>query len=371
MSRASTGLLVAVLVQGAWPARAQATTDCLFTFRQRVMALQNDCTTDETIRIPDDFTLDGRGHTITAVNIPGVIVNGNPVGFIGAVVENAGTRANVRGLRITSQDLAVFCHQPDERIRGISLLGASGFIVGNVVEDLNEIDFRGLSGCQEGNGIVAQNVGAAPTEVFIAGNTVTRYQKLGISVAGNVRATVVDNQVTGFGPVGNPAQIGIQIAFGARALVANNTVTGNSYNGPQTSVAATGILVLGGPEAPTCPLPLPCPFTTDVRITRNVITENDQGVVLSNIADPASGTPPDTRTDNAVLENVISKSSVTNSNGIQVGVRDIGNRDRIIGNTISGAGYDPDANPGTSVRPILADPPFAIDPIIRANRIRP
>jgi hypothetical protein len=34
------------------------------------MRLDANCTTDETLFIPDGFTLDGRGHTITAVDRP-------------------------------------------------------------------------------------------------------------------------------------------------------------------------------------------------------------------------------------------------------------------------------------------------------------
>ena len=90
MSRASTVILVGIAVLGTWADRAYGATDCQFTFQRRVMALQNDCSTDETIRIPDGFTLEGRGHTITAVNIPGLIVNGVPVGFIGADRHHAG-----------------------------------------------------------------------------------------------------------------------------------------------------------------------------------------------------------------------------------------------------------------------------------------
>jgi hypothetical protein len=45
-----------------------------------------------------------------------------------------------------------------------------------------------------------------------------------------------------------------------------------------------------------------------------------------------------------VTNNTISNSAVTNGIPYQAGVLDQGNNDKIVGNSISGAGYDP-ANP--------------------------
>src|ERR1019366_6592549 len=66
----------------------------------------------------------------------------------------------------------------------------------------------------------------------IKNNTVTNYQKGGITVNGpGSSATISGNTVTGFGPVDFIAQNGIQIGFGATGTVTNNTVTGNEYTG--------------------------------------------------------------------------------------------------------------------------------------------
>ncbi|MFO7546389.1 MAG: hypothetical protein R6W77_12930, partial [Trueperaceae bacterium] len=58
-------------------------TGCTFVDDGTVMTLTADCTTDATIFVPDGYTLDGAGFTITAVD---------PAGdhFRGAVVANAG-----------------------------------------------------------------------------------------------------------------------------------------------------------------------------------------------------------------------------------------------------------------------------------------
>ena len=62
---------------------AKATTTCSFTTVDSVMTLTENCSTDTTIIVPDGFTLDGAGYTITAYDPPG----GH---FVGAVVKNGG-----------------------------------------------------------------------------------------------------------------------------------------------------------------------------------------------------------------------------------------------------------------------------------------
>jgi hypothetical protein len=336
---------------GAWAAKpANATTDCVFTFRGGQMTLRADCTTDATIMIPDGFTLDGRNHTITAVDPPA------SNGIKGAVIRNAGARASVRNLRIDTNNLGTFCDPGEDKLRGISLVGASGFVVDNEILNINQAD--GGDGCQEGTGIEAVNSGDDTTGVRIERNVIQAYQKLGINVSGNVRAEVRRNEVQGLGPVNFIAQIGIQIAGGADANVEENLVSGNEYTGPQ-AVQSVGILVVGGPTV----------FTTGVRIQRNAVTENDDGIFLDNAN--AAGNGADTPTRNVVQDNFVSKAAVTNGNRFQIGIIDVGNRDRIIGNVIAGAGYDPAANPGAQVAAIFAEPLFAIDPVVRRNRIIP
>jgi parallel beta helix pectate lyase-like protein len=338
---------------------ASAATDCQFSVRRQTMTLQGDCTTDTTILVPDGFTLRGRDFTITAVD---------PVGahFLGAVVRNAGAEAHVRNLHVTTSNLTEACHVGEDQLAGIELNGASGSLIANVVSNVNQAGGHG--GCQEGNGIVAASAGAT-VRVTIEGNAVDAYQKNGIKITGNVRATVRANAVTGFGPVDTIAQNGIRIEFGADATVEANVVSGNSYSGTAGGVQASGVLVVGGPNFTGCAVS-PCPFTTDLRIARNVLLQNDVGVLLNNSANPA-GAAPATPTDNLIENNAIFKSSLTNGSATQVGIFDIGNRDRIIGNTVGGAGYDPAANPGAFTERIFAEPPFALNPVVRRNRLLP
>ena len=190
--------------------------------------LLNDCETSHSVLVPDGWTLDGAGHSITAVDPSG----GH---FTGAVVRNAGLVANVRNLTVTADDLADVCDAGDDRLRGIMLDGAAGSIVGNHVLGINQGD----SGCQEGNAIEVRNAPFDTTGVdkvvTVSDNEVSDYQKGGIVANGSVRVTIVRNTVQGVGPVDYIAQNGIQIAFGATGLVESNSMTNNFYTGPDVA----------------------------------------------------------------------------------------------------------------------------------------
>ena len=224
------------MAPAAHPSFAIATTgDCTFTFAAPVNTLDGDCTTSESILIPNGETLNGGGFTITAVD--------PLVGhFLGAVVTNEGAVANVTNVTITALGLADVCDSGDDRLRGILLDGASGSITGNIVTGVRQ---GTTSGCQEGNAIEVRNLPFDNTGsdllVTITGNTVSGYMKNGITANGSVAATITGNTVTGDGPINYTAQNGIQIGFGATATVSNNTVSGNDYT-PESFVAC-GILL--------------------------------------------------------------------------------------------------------------------------------
>jgi hypothetical protein len=210
-------------------------TPCAFTTAGTTMTLVADCTTSESILIPDGFTLDGADHTITAVDPEA------PGHFLGAVVRNGGASAIVTNLTVTASGLTDACDGGDDRLRGILLDGASGSITNNTVTGVRQ----GPSGCQEGNSIEVRNAPFDATEatdlnVTISDNVVSSYQKTGILANGSVAATITGNTITGAGPVGYIAQNGVQVGFGATAVVKDNTVSGNSYTGADV---ACGILL--------------------------------------------------------------------------------------------------------------------------------
>lgn len=215
-----------------------AATECTFTDKGATRMLDADCTTNQTIFIPDGFTLDGRNHTITAVDPDGDH-------FRGAVVKNGGTTAHVKSLRITTDSLANACDAGDDRLRGIMFEGASGSITHNTVENLNQ----GASGCQEGNAIEVRNEpfekGNHPNTqtVEIAHNDLVAWQKTGIVANGDVDVDIHHNYVESSATQPNElAANSIQLGFGAAGTVHQNRLEGNQWCGP-SNFAATAILL--------------------------------------------------------------------------------------------------------------------------------
>lgn len=241
---ASVACLVLVLIGvGGDPGGAtgaREASSCTFSVAGTTMYLDADCWPDESIVVPDGFTLDGRGHTITALDPLG--------GFNGAVVRNGGDSAFVRHLTITVQGLVNLCKSGDDRLRGIMFDGASGEIEHTRVIALN----KGASGCQEGNAIEVRNApfdGTHPNTqtVSVAHNVIADYQKTGIVANGDVDVSIRNNDVGSSATQANLAANAIQIGFGARATVRNNKVGGNSWCGPSNFAATALLLFESGP----------------------------------------------------------------------------------------------------------------------------
>jgi len=221
------------LVDNVTLASSVTTSACGFSVRGTTMSLLADCTTDHTILVPNGFTLEGDGQSITAVN-PGV---GH---FLGAVVEGDGASANVNNLTVTARNLATACDTFPDSLAGIRLDGAAGSITNNTVTGLQQ--GTAGDGCQEGNAIEVRNTaGAGTPAVTVTGNTVTSYQKTGVLVKGPVSAVVTGNTITGYGPSVLIAQNGIQVSAGATAHLGNNTISDNFYT--PKSYQACGVLI--------------------------------------------------------------------------------------------------------------------------------
>lgn len=270
-----------------------------------------------------------------AINLTAAQIGGNVTGLLDATGCNIGvyydntTSGNVTNAEIRGANYF-----------GVVVNGDVGTVKVNVtgsnIHDIGEVP---LNGAQHGNAIYYRALGTGTASGTISGNTLTNYQKGGITTNGLVSATITNNTVTGQGRVDYIAQNGIQLGYGAKATVSGNTVTGNAYTGAgQTSSA--GILVVGGPCFGTGLL-----YTVSLNITKNILTNNDVGVWLFN-AD-ASCNAPTTKTNNTVKSNTISNGAVTNTTGYlaacgyQAGVADVGHKDLIVNNSISGVGYTP------------------------------
>jgi hypothetical protein len=240
---------------------------------------------------------------------------------------------------------------------GVAVNGDLGAVAVNVTgSSVHNIGETPLDGTQHGTAIYYRALGTGTASGTISGNTVSHYQKNGITINGNVSATIANNTVTGEGAVDYIAQNGIQVGYGAQATVTENTVTGNAYSG-SNNASSGGILIVGGPF-------FGLPYTVGLQITRNTLTNNDVGVFIFN-AD-GSGLAPASRTNNSVKFNTITNDAVTNTTGqsptcgYQAGISDVGTKDLIVNNSISGVGYTPVSgdclgSPAAFVRSIDAD----------------
>lgn len=130
-------------------------------------------------------------------------------------------------------------------VSGAEVYGALYFGIMNhdanvVIEDskVHTIGDTPFNGNQRGVGIYFLGPNATGS---VTGNEVYAYQKGGIVVSYG-SATVANNTVTGFGPVGFIAQNGIQLAYTSGGIITNNIVTGNWYTGPNW--ASSGILLV-------------------------------------------------------------------------------------------------------------------------------
>src|SRR3954471_16606660 len=222
---------LAVLMVLAFTGSARAADGCLFIESGHTWTLDADCTVDGSLVIPDGVTLDGAQHTITAVDPQ----NGT---FRGGIVVAGGATATVTNTIFSSLMLANICQNGNDRLRAIYFNGASGAIRGNTIVNVN----KGVSSCQEGNGIEVRNIDLTgpATAVEISGNIVDGFQKTGIVVSGNVDAAIRDNSIGPSAAQRLMVANGIQVGAGVRARIEGNRVAGNSWGAGD--VAATAIL---------------------------------------------------------------------------------------------------------------------------------
>jgi hypothetical protein len=320
--------------------RCGARSACAVTLGATAVTLREDCTTEGAVYIPDGFTFEGAGHTLTAVEAEPT----PEAHWKGGVLRNRGATAHVRDVTVTARGLAEVCDAGEDRLSGIRFEGASGSITDTQVRDLHEKD--GQSGCQEGVAIEVRHAEDATdsVKVDVLRNRLSGYQKGGILVAGRVDATVTDNEVDGAGPLGTIAQNGIQLGYGATGKVTGNVVSGHSYTGP-TDVA-TGILVVGGAYYGAAR-----PLCKDVVIQGNTLDGNDVGIDLvqaEGLDTNGDWIPPAEATRIQVLENELNKADVTNGYVYQAGISDLGSGNVISLNKVTGPGYEPATQPGAT-----------------------
>lgn len=280
-----------------------AATTCAFADTGTELQLTGDCTTDATILVPDGYTLNGNGYTITAVDPP-------VGGFNGAVIANAGTTAHVTNVTVTASGLANSCKGGVDRLRGIMLEGASGSITWTTVTGVN----KGASGCQEGNAIEIRNApfdGTHPAtvNVTVSDNTIADYQKTGIVANGDVNVTIAHNALGASATQDNLAANGIQLGFGALGSAHHNAVAGNQWKGTSDFAASALLVFEAGP----------------VDVSHNMVSGNsDLGLFIAS----DGGTYEQNKLDDEGADHV--------NSGYDIGIGNYGLGNTIAKNKVSG-----------------------------------
>lgn len=231
-------VVLIALVTAFMAAPAAAASNCVFTDTGSSWILQGDCTTDTSIVVPDGYTLDGNGNTITGVD---------PAGghFVGAVVVNGGSSMYVQDVNLTVSDLTNVCDVGNDRLRGIMFQGASGEVSHSSVIGINQ---GPATGCQEGNAIEVRNSGDFDgiNVVEIDHNVIDAYQKTGIVANGDVSVTIEHNVVGSSVDQHDLAANSVQFGFGGAGSLIHNDIMGNQWFGASDDVATAVLLYQPG-----------------------------------------------------------------------------------------------------------------------------
>lgn len=226
---------------------------CNFVTSSTTMTLAADCVTAATITIPDGITLNGNGHSITAVNPSGG-------SFVGPVLSNAfgATHASVKNVILDAPDLGIGAVCPDTPVSGIVFDSVSGSITGTTVLHTFNAASDGSSVCLLSYGIYVTNATTgAPISVNVSGNKVllSGVQAAFWAEGTGVIVSVSGNQFQPGGPAGfrNFVVVGLN---GAGGSVSGNIVEAASGGGGYgiflqgtaagTKVTANNINLIGG-----------------------------------------------------------------------------------------------------------------------------
>jgi hypothetical protein len=239
--------------------------------------LTDDVSTFTTITMPNDATLDGAGHTITAVE------DATHRNFQGSVLasavgdDDAAAHLDVKNLDITTQGFeggsnsggllnGIYMYRAGGSLTNVSVDGISH---GNGVQEGNAISIR--------NRVSGDNTSVPRASVDLVDIDVTNYQKTGLLLDGNLAFTVKNAAVgQGKGPQGLPnpgiAANSLQISRGASGSVADSVFALNTVFAPGTAAEAPGTAVLL----------FNAKNVAFEKVSVSGAAEADQGIVVSN-----------------------------------------------------------------------------------------
>ena len=196
--------------------------------------LTADCTTTVPLLVPDGFTLDGGGHTISAHDA----AIGDP--FTGGVVTNQGQTMNLANLTVLGTGFAVDCH-PGGLI-GVFFDDAGGSVSNVIVQNITQ---HGACLGGIGMGLRANALNGTPRTVNITDSIIRGFQRTGMIVSGQATVNVSGTTIgpADLLPPNLLGQNGVQYGVGgAGGTFNNNTVIGRAFGNPRNDNA--GMLVL-------------------------------------------------------------------------------------------------------------------------------
>ncbi len=207
-------------------AAAGITVACAGNTTGSTFTLTANCATTEPLTVPDGFTIDGAGFTITATDPPGAE-------WTGAIVTNAGTSMNIRNLTVTGPqggfNPSTNCGNV---VYGIRFDDAGGTVTNVTVDHIFQQQTGAFAACQTGRAIRADNA-TAPRTLDITGTTVRDYQKTGFEARGSVTMNLTGSTAGPPHPLeGLIAQNAVTFVNVTSGRVANNTIHGSSGQAP-------------------------------------------------------------------------------------------------------------------------------------------
>ena len=243
---------------------------CRGNVSDNVFTLTANCDTTSTLTVPNGYTLNGAGYTITAHDPDSTDL---PAGaFHGPVLTNAGTTMNLTNLTVRGTGFAFNCDPVNPTV-GILLSNASGTMTNVDVPDITQ-----HTDCLTVHSIQIRS-DTDPQTVELDHVTVTDFQRTGLLIQGK---ETVDVTNSAFGPpdprVPNPGKLAQNtVQFGSPALAGpttgtftNNAVAGGAF-GVASNVSAA-LLIYG---------------VTGLDVTHNTFSGKgtDVGINMSNSSD--------------------------------------------------------------------------------------
>lgn len=311
-----------------------------------IQAAVNAAHTGDTIRVfPGTYTEqvtvpDTKDRiTLTAVE-PGKAVVKAPATLTatdGLIQIDGADDVTVRGFKITG---------PGNLFAGVWVYhNGSAVIEGNTITSIRQ---NPLGGAQSGIGVVLGR-GGTPGDAVIRDNTITDYQKEGITVAyAGSDAQIVGNTITGAGPTAVNPQNGIDVNTGADATIIGNTVTRNVYTVDNSAVGiaavSAGDVTIAGNRVTGNSLGIVVQFTDGVSILLNDVRGSlTSGIDLSTLANAtvAGNLVRDSGKDGIILRDVgntlVTLNAVLGSGGNGIAVTDGSDANRIRFNVALGS----------------------------------